>query len=138
MVRFGSSSSNSPGFRMHSPSHLCSFTDSRGVTLAHNEGTWSQFNFPTLFLHEDILTMGQIPLSFPSAISPLAAADLFQIYSSRTEMRFWPNEYKPVYVCSAVSSILYPKSVLHPSPSRRTPESIASTPLRYSYEEQKI
>lgn len=84
--------------------------------------------------------MGQIPLSFPSVISPLAAADLFQIYSSRTEMQFWSNEHNPVYACRAVKSILYPKACLHPSPSHRTLESDADLPARrcYSYEEQKV
>lgn len=72
--------------------------------------------------------MGQIPLSFPSVISPLAAADLFQIYSSRTEMRFWSNEHSPVYACRAVKSILSPKACLHPSPSHRTLESDADLP----------
>lgn len=63
--------------------------------------------------------MGQIPLSFPSVISPLAAADLFQIYSSRTEMRFWSNEHNPVYACRAVKKYSLPKSVFtsQPKPS---------------------
>lgn len=72
--------------------------------------------------------MGQIPLSFPSVISPLAAADLFQIYSSRTEMRFWSNELNPVYVCGAVTSTGCPKVCY--IPGHRNLESNADLPVR--------
>lgn len=68
------------------------------VSVAHHEGTWLQFNFPTLFLYEDILTMGQIPLSFPSGVSLLPTAELFQIYSSRSEIWLQPNKYNSIYV----------------------------------------
>lgn len=74
--------------------------------------------------------MGQIPLSFPSVISPLAAADLFQIYSSRTEMRFWSNEYSPGLCVQRCKKYSLPKSELHPSPSHRTLESNADLPVR--------
>lgn len=117
-VPFGPGSSNKGG----SPSCLWNLTVCKRVqvrvNVAHHEGTWLWFSFLTLFLHEDILTMDQIPLSFPSVVSLLPTAELFQICSSRSEMRLQSNKYNSVYVCSTTSihlnkCVTSPQKLLH-------------------------